>query len=278
MKRARRASEGGNRQGSTASQEDVMRRARNALIGFLLVGQLGCSSTSDREATAKTHDAFVNDGRQKVVASTPSEAAQFGNSLSISGVFAAVGSSGDNGKTGAAFLFERSGPTWALKQRIVAPDGAPLDEFGKTIAISGDTLAVGSPGADVGYSLGASAAISWNAGAVYIYRNTGDLWTFSQKLSTAGQNVPQAPGLGRSLSLEADALVAGDGLCSHAWNRSATNFVYVQSFSGLLDQGYASAISGNLLLLGALAPGAPGSAGVYVYVRPHSGVPWSSSR
>ncbi|MGH2707267.1 MAG: FG-GAP repeat protein, partial [Actinomycetota bacterium] len=45
---------------------------------------------------------------------------------------------------GAAYLFMRSGTLWSEQPKLLAPDGAPGDQFGSSVAVSGDTALVGA--------------------------------------------------------------------------------------------------------------------------------------
>ncbi|MDG3006789.1 Ig-like domain repeat protein [Paludisphaera mucosa] len=51
---------------------------------------------------------------------------------------------------GAAYVFTKSGSTWALTQTLTDPDGERYDTFGLGVAIRGRTIAVPSPRAAVG--------------------------------------------------------------------------------------------------------------------------------
>jgi hypothetical protein len=87
----------------------------------------------------------------------------FGESVSISGDTVVIGSD-DAGRdnAGAAYIYSRNtGGTdkWGLVKKLTAGDGAADDYFGYHLAISGDTVAVGSD--DVNRD---------NAGAVYIFK------------------------------------------------------------------------------------------------------------
>ena len=62
----------------------------------------------------------------------------------------------------------------AVERRLLAPDGAIIDEFGRTVVISGDTAAVAAPTHNSNGML--------DRGAVYVYVRNGDNWTFQQKL------------------------------------------------------------------------------------------------
>ena len=101
----------------------------------------------------------------------------FGTSLALSGDLLAVGAlfDGPGLGPGAAALFAPEGGHWVPTGRIVASNADTNDQFGTSVALSADTLAVGAP-------LEASAATGVNppggqadntaeqAGAIYVYR------------------------------------------------------------------------------------------------------------
>jgi hypothetical protein len=83
----------------------------------------------------------------------------FGCAVSISGDTAVVGASTLRYSTGSAYLFERNGTEWTEQSKFLAADGSPGNDFGRSVAISGSTLAIGSPW-----------VVFWpNAGALYTY-------------------------------------------------------------------------------------------------------------
>ena len=55
-----------------------------------------------------------------------------------------------NTDQGSAYVFVRSGTTWNQQQKLTASDGAADDQFGYSVAISGDTAVVGAPDDDIG--------------------------------------------------------------------------------------------------------------------------------
>lgn len=88
----------------------------------------------------------------------------YGSSVAIDGNLIAVGASGVDGFSGKAdqgsvMTFRRGGQEWYADNIHTASDGAAGDSFG-VVAVSGNTLAVGAPGADV--------AKGANRGAVYV--------------------------------------------------------------------------------------------------------------
>jgi len=93
--------------------------------------------------------------RQKLLGSATAAGDVFGFSVRIVADRVVVGARleddavlGDD--SGAAYLFESTGPTWDQVSRLTAPNGAADDEFGDAVEIYGDTIAVGAPGDDGG--------------------------------------------------------------------------------------------------------------------------------
>ena len=92
---------------------------------------------------------------------------RFGHSVSISDDYAVVGANGndDNGSNaGSAYIFKRTGTSWAQQAKLLSSDGATDDEFGASVSISGDYAVVGSRDDDDNGT---------NSGSAYVYKRTG---------------------------------------------------------------------------------------------------------
>ncbi|MCB9786653.1 MAG: hypothetical protein H6744_08170 [Deltaproteobacteria bacterium] len=125
----------------------------------------------------------------------------FGTSVAISGKVVVVGApvaSPVGNQTGAVYVFRRISGAWTQTQRLIAPDPADLDWFGQAVAISGDTLVVGSPRDD---DKGASS------GGVYVFRWDGVSWNYAQKVIPA--DGAKGDEFGAALALAGDMLVVG---------------------------------------------------------------------
>ena len=100
----------------------------------------------------------------KIVATDLQAGDQFGKSVAISGDYVVVGANGEDAggnAAGAAYIFHRTGTnTWDAGVKIVATDPQAYDEFGKSVAISGNYAVVGAYGESAGGSY---------AGAAYIF-------------------------------------------------------------------------------------------------------------
>jgi hypothetical protein len=112
---------------------------------------------------------------QVLSASDESVNSFLGMSVAIDGERIAAGAIGGPNQTytGAAYVFERVAGTWREVQRIDADDGAPGQDFGRSITLVGDRLYVGAAGADVG--------TVHQAGALYVFDRSGSGWRQRQK-------------------------------------------------------------------------------------------------
>lgn len=85
--------------------------------------------------------------------------------------------------SGAVYVFERTGTTWAQMAYIKASNADPSDYFGTSIALYGDTLAVGADrersGATAIFTDTQTPALQDNTrdgGAVYLFQREGGTW------------------------------------------------------------------------------------------------------
>ena len=94
---------------------------------------------------------FVRSGtswsqQAKIVADDALAGDRFGNSVAIAGDYALVGAQFDDNTgsfSGSAYIFIRSGTSWSHYTKLVADDAAGGDEFGSSVAISGDYVIAG---------------------------------------------------------------------------------------------------------------------------------------
>ena len=111
----------------------------------------------------------------KLTASDGLATLKFGFSVAISGDTIVVGGSPYHGPVtqGSAYVFQRVGDTWTEQAKLIASDGAQGDNFGSTVAVSGDTVLVGASGMDGG------------RGAAYLYTRAAGTWTQHSKLTAS---------------------------------------------------------------------------------------------
>jgi hypothetical protein len=194
----------------------------------------------------------------------------FGRSVAISGDTVVVGAEqessaarGVNGDqddnnapaAGAAYVFVRSGTNWYPQAYLKASNTDPVDRFGGSVAISGDTIAVAAFFEDsnaAGVDGDSSNNSMTDAGAVYVFRRTGTNWAQEAylKASNPGSTV-------RFGSVYGDEFGSSVGLCGDTLVVGARN-----------EASKAKGVNGDQNNNDALAAGA-----AYVFVR--TGTNWA---
>lgn len=127
----------------------------------------------------------------------------FGRSVAISGNSAIVGAprfeTAGGIETGAAYVFVRSGASWFWQTKLIAPDGADRDWFGRSVAIDGDVAVVGADEDDHSGVL--------DAGSAYVFEREIGTWTFVQQL--VDSSPAEADAFGTSVAIDGGILGVG---------------------------------------------------------------------
>jgi hypothetical protein len=228
-----------------------------------------------RDGTQWTQEAFIK-------SSNSGSYDFFGCSLSLSGDTLAVGAYGEassqstitngsaassdnsNAESGAVYVFRRRGPQWSQEAYIKATNSEKADEFGKSIALSGDTLVVGAAKEDSNQntiSQDGSASLDNSksqSGAVYIFRRSGTQWAREAYVKAA--NIGMDDSFGHSVSISGNTLIVGtpfedsdqktisNGTTASANNLSGNSgaaYVYRRDDTGWKQDAYIKAINGD---------------------------------
>lgn len=162
-----------------------------------------------------------------------SDSDQFGWSVSISGDTIAVGADCESSDTttiinsadlsatndskarsGAVYVYTRNGNEWMHQAYLKAPNSSEYGYFGYTVAISGDTIAVGTDAEDSsttqiinGSDLSGTNDSGVNNGAVYVFHRIGTEWSLQAYLKAP--NIQNMSGFGYSLAISGDTIVVG---------------------------------------------------------------------
>ncbi len=159
------------------------------------------------------NSAGIWEQEEKIVATNREGGDVFGDSVSISGDYAVVGSYFDGedasennplSSSGSAYIFVRNGTAWSLATKIVASDRADHASFGYAVAISGEYIIVGANGEDLD-ALGENH--EGNAGAAYLFKNTLGTWQEVQKI--VASNRYAGNNFGRAVSISGDYAIVG---------------------------------------------------------------------
>ena len=167
-----------------------------------------------RSGAAWTQQAYIK-------ASNTGSGDVFGWSLALSGDTLAVGAPGEasiNGNpnddsapfTGAVYVFTRNGAVWSQQAYIKASNAGEADQFGWSLALSGDILAVGAPREDSGATgVGGDQGDDGlpDSGAVYLFIRSGTVWSQQDYIKAAVTD--SGDFFGYSVALSGDTLAAG---------------------------------------------------------------------
>ncbi len=206
----------------------------------------------------------------------------FGRSVAISGDRIVVGAHYKNGDTaihtGAAYLFEKPSTGW--RDMNESAKLIPLDElqqnagFGKSVAISGDTIVVGAD------------RQSDEDGFVYIFERDVAEWTQKARLSSSD---PLTDYLGRSIAISGDTIVIGARAWVNGIYSVGAAYVYEKPCLGWADMNESAtltpsdavqdlnfawnvAISGDTVVAGVHDYYSENGLGAaYIYEKPDSG-------
>lgn len=141
----------------------------------------------------------------------PGDNDYFGEALALDGDTAVIGTPGhDQGAQddtradrGAAYVFTHSDGEWSQEAKLTHTEVSDGDEFGAAVAVDGDTVAVGAPGA---HSDGGSG-LAGDYGAVFVFTAEGDGYT--QETVLYPDDTFDGQEVGSALALRGDTLLVG---------------------------------------------------------------------
>lgn len=235
------------------------------LVDFSLKNE-GSAYVFSRTGTAWAEEA-------KLFASDAAPGDMFGLSLALDGDTVVVGAPyrDDLGPdAGAAYVFVRSGSSWAQEAKLVAADGAFRDHFGMAVAISGDTIVVGAYRHDHPLS---------NCGTAYVFVRSASVWTQQSELTAS--DAAQNDVFGHAVAVVGDRIAVGapgdddlgtnSGSC-YVFDRSGTSWAQSAKLHAA-DGGPFDSFGRNLALSGSLLAAAatddnhagPGAGSAYAF-------------
>ena len=205
----------------------------------------------------------------------------FGAAVALSGGLMAVGAPADDDRgsmTGSAYVFRHQGGRWRQEAKLLAEDAAALGEFGKAIAVDGETVVAGAEGAgDVGKF----------AGAAYVFGRQGGGWRQEAKLLAADRK--PADRFGNAVAVHLDTITVGAHFADAAGEGSGAAYIFRRAdgqwreVARLVPAGGAAgeefgnavAVYGGTVAIGALrgGPGGTAAGSVSVFAPEPGGVP-----
>jgi hypothetical protein len=114
------------------------------------------------------------------------------------GIRMVIGSSDENTRRGAAYVYMKSNGAWVLEQRFTANDVAAEDKFGSRVAISDD-------GTRVVIVAPVKTTAVFQEGAAYVFFRSGSTWTQEQRIVAADASIMDRLGQG-GVAISSDGL------------------------------------------------------------------------
>jgi hypothetical protein len=178
-------------------------------------------------------------------------------------------------------VFVRSGTAWSEQAHLTASDGAAVDFFGNSAAVSGDTAVVGACNDN---TLGGT-----DAGSAYVFVRSGTVWTQQAHLTASDGAAGDFFGWSVAMS-GGTAVVGADGDDTPGGADAGSAYVFVRSGTAWTQQahlvasdgdaqdvlGYSVAVSGDTAVVGAYGDdtqGGTNAGSAYAFVR--SGNAWT---
>ena len=130
----------------------------------------------------------------------------FGESVAISGDYAAVGTPNRNRAQGAVYVFRRDGVNWVQKQILIPWDTNYFHYFGSSVSISSDYLIVGT-----------------EIGKAFIFKRDGSYWNEQAKLKASdGAAVDK---FGKSVFINGDHAIVGADGAAYVFKRDSQGYL-----------------------------------------------------
>jgi hypothetical protein len=202
-----------------------------AIVGAQNAGGTGAAYIFERNQGGANNWGQV----KKVTASDGAESDFFGSAVSISGQTAIIGALAKNGTgsdSGAAYIFERNQGgmnNWGEMKKLTASDATPVDLFGVSVGISGDTAIIGATGDD---DKGDAS------GAAYVFeRNHGgnNNWGEVKKLTASDGAISDQ--FGFIVSISGNMAVVGAPLNDSNSGNSGSAYVFERNQGGVNNWG-----------------------------------------
>ncbi len=262
---------------------------RNLNMLLLIVGTLLLAACSNTSSGLSQPNKDINDpiplessgpSETKITASDGEAGDWFGESVAISGNTAIVGAS--KAQTGAAYIFTHSGTSWLQQTKLTYNnDGSGSNDFGKSVAIDGDTAIVGDLGAEFN-----DANDNYFNGAARIFTRSGTSWT--QQAILFSNDIEIDGWFGYSVAISGDTIIVGAHRPSD-YDAKGSAYIFTRSDTDWIPQakltasdeaagdffGQSVAISGNTAIVGAWGDDDKGSASGSAYIFTRSGTTWS---
>ena len=209
-----------------------------ALVGAPEHGESGAAYAFVRDARSGQwrQQSILSADRYSRLGLPVTAASRFGTSVAFDDGVALVGIPGTGETTGSvrAYSPEPESGTWTEEQGLSSPGGSAGDGFGTSLALSGNELLIGAPGAREG------------RGAVHLFvrDSRGASWRYAGELPASG--AASGAALGATVTLEGDVAVAGAPGAAFGRGQAA---VYSRASDGSWSQADWLSLSSDLNMI-----------------------------
>lgn len=147
---------------------------------------VGADLNDEKAVDAGAAYVFIKSGdrwieQAKLTAADGAETDIFGVRVALSGDTALISARRDDDPimgvdSGSAYIFTRNGSQWHQDVKLIAPDGAADDRFGRSVALVDGTAIIGAMHKD---------ARGENSGATYVFERSANIWDYRTTLMAA---------------------------------------------------------------------------------------------
>ena len=158
----------------------------------------------------------------KLKASDPADFDNFGISVAIQNDTIFVGSYTDDDcgyNTGSVYIFLRNQGIWSQQVKLNAEDAAQLDGFGRSLAISGESIIIGAR-----YNDG-----SGGSGSAYLFLKKDGGWKQQYKFTAGDEDSGSGEDFGFAVALSGDVAIVGAFRDDNAGNNTGAVYVFKQN-------------------------------------------------
>lgn len=195
----------------------------SSLSVFASTAVIGSARNDENGTNSGAAYVFSYDGSQwseeaRLLASDGFEYDAFGTSVAVFNDVVLVGSpeNDDHGNSsGSVYVYTNDGSGWNEDMKLTADDAAASDFFGISLALSSDTILVGSYWDDENGA---------NSGSVYVYDFDGTDWAQQTKLIATDEGSPGQ--FGFSVALDGDIAIVGANKGNGIESESGSAYVY----------------------------------------------------
>ncbi len=180
----------------------------------LVVGAPGDDDTGSSSGSAYVYHLVNNKWYEvaKLRGSLVDGGDAFGHTVAVDGPTIVVGAPGSGGNTGRVYVFERTGNNWTETATLSASNAAAGDQFGFSVDVDGDKVAVGAPRKE---------SDDWGGG--YVFQRNAPGWSEVQYFPGPSTTLSphdgyRGPRFGFDVSIDSKTVVFSSPFENRGWS------------------------------------------------------------